>query len=187
MIVGLLSDTHGRAELTAFALDVLRQAGAQVFIHCGDVGGETVLDQLATVQAHFVWGNTDEPDTALIAYVRSLWLTPPASIPLRLNISNKAISVFHGHEPEFARLTHLANGVDPGRFKRQVGADYVFFGHRHVPYDRQCGTVRVINPGAIHRAQVRTVATVDLKQDLLRFWLVDPERPAGLPPREWAG
>lgn len=187
MILGILSDTHGRAELTALALGILRNAGAQVFIHCGDVGGESVLDQLATVKAHFVWGNTDEPGAALTGHVRALGLPLPGAPPLRLNFGHKSIAAFHGHEPEFARLAQLADNIDPGPFRRLAAADYVLFGHRHVPYDRQCGPVRVINPGAIHRAQVRTVATLDLTRDLLRFWIVDPERPAALPPREWAG
>jgi putative phosphoesterase len=182
-----MSDTHGRAELTAVALDVLRSAGAQVFIHCGDVGGESVLDRLATVQAHFVWGNTDEPDAALIAYVRALGLSLPGAPPLRLNLGQKSIAVFHGHELEFARLAQLADSVDLGPFRRLAAADYVLFGHRHVPYDRRCGSVRVINPGAIHRAHVRTVATLDPARDLLRFWVVDPARPATMPPREWHG
>jgi putative phosphoesterase len=187
VILGILSDTHGRADLTALALSILRNAGAQVFIHCGDVGGKPVLDQLAKVGAHFVWGNTDEPGTALTQYVRALGLPLPGVPPLRLNLGHKSIAVFHGHELEFARLAQLADRIDPGPFRRLAAADYVFFGHRHVPYDRQCGPIRVINPGAIHRAQVRTVATLDLARDRLHFWIVDPDRPANLPPREWAG
>ena len=61
MILGILSDTHGRAELTASALATLRSAGAQFFIHCGDLGGESVLDQLAEVQARFVWATRTNP------------------------------------------------------------------------------------------------------------------------------
>jgi uncharacterized protein len=187
VILGILSDTHGRAELTACALDTLRSAGAQFFIHCGDLGGESVLDQLAEVQARFVWGNTDEPGELLTDYVRMLGLTMPGSPPLRINLDGKSVAVFHGHEPEFARLAQLADGIDSAPFRRLAAADYILFGHRHVPYDRQCATVRVINPGAIHRAQIRTVATLDLARDLVQFWIVDPDRPPHTRPRQWAG
>ena len=47
MIVGILSDTHDRVAAAAAAIERLRQHGAEYFIHCGDVGSERVLDQLA--------------------------------------------------------------------------------------------------------------------------------------------
>lgn len=47
--------------------------------------------------------------------------------------------------------------------------DYLFVGHSHVKLDTRVGRVRVINPGALHRAREKTVATLDTGTDLLRF------------------
>jgi hypothetical protein len=38
--------------------------------------------------------------------------------------------------------------------------------------DRRNGRVRVINPGALYRASPKTVATLDLKADELRYHIV---------------
>ena len=40
--------------------------------------------------------------------------------------------------------------------------DYLLQGHTHVPHDQRIGRTRLINPGALHRARTKTVATLDL-------------------------
>src|ERR1700754_735549 len=65
VLIGILSDTHGRADAMALAMQALRNGGAEFFIHCGDVGSEGVLDHLAGAPAAFVWGNTDWDRAAL--------------------------------------------------------------------------------------------------------------------------
>ena len=39
--------------------------------------------------------------------------------------------------------------------------DYLFQGHSHIREDRTVGRVRIVNPGALHRARPKTVALVD--------------------------
>jgi predicted phosphodiesterase len=55
VIVGILSDSHGRHERTARAVELLTTQGTEALIHCGDVGGEAVLEALAGRRAWFVW------------------------------------------------------------------------------------------------------------------------------------
>src|SRR5262245_8132687 len=150
MIIGLMSDSHGDAIMTAKAIALLQEHGARTFIHCGDICGEGVLEELAVVQAHFVWGNCDTPTAELRKYVKAIGLTPPEG-PLLLELAGKKIGVYHGHERTFehAALEHTL--------------DYVFYGHTHRFADEEEDGCRWINPGALHRARPHTCATIDLK------------------------
>lgn len=172
-------------------------------MHCGDVCGEEVFAELAAVRADFVWGNCDDIDPLAQAFVRDLGLTLPRSVPLTLSLEGKHIAVFHGHEPEFAiAAAYAGRNLDLKALKQQMDSihaardsglsaeelgvaaqtprgwarfDYILCGHTHIAADYQRGATRIINPGALHRASVHTVATLDLKTDDLRFWLVRDE------------
>lgn len=159
MILGILSDTHGQHERAGRALALLKAAGAEALIHCGDVGGDEVFAHFAGERFWFVWGNCDHPSPVLVAYVRSIGLTPPEAAPLRIELEGRQIAVFHGHEPELQRF-------------QPAGVDYLLHGHTHVRRDERADGVRIINPGALHRAREYTVATLDLASDALEFHVV---------------
>lgn len=161
MLVAILSDSHGRVEAVRSALSLLRPFEPDVYVHCGDVGGEAVFDEFVDLPLHFVWGNTDAPSHALRTYVESLGFTCPDG-PLRLMLGEKRFAVFHGHEREFEH--ELAAPT----------VDYLLHGHTHVKADSRVGRTRVINPGALHRARVKTVATLDTRNNDLRFHVISP-------------
>lgn len=171
MILGILSDTHGQQLRTAKALRLLQHLGAQALVHCGDIGGHAVLGELIGMPGWVVPGNTDLPDAALERYAESLGLTLARDVPLRIRLNGCAVAVFHGHEPAFEELVEevAETGALPDGFGP---CDYVFHGHTHVASDHRLGPVRIINPGALHRAGTYTVATLDLQSDDLRFWHV---------------
>jgi putative phosphoesterase len=179
MILGVLSDSHGRARRVRRAVARLRDAGAAAFIHCGDVGGEDVLDELAGLRAWLVWGNTDAPGASLVQYARSLGVTVADAPPLRVELEGRLILVFHGHEVSYARCMQCleAPAMDDRRPATLVQAfgpvDYVMHGHTHVARDERFGSVRVINPGALTRARPRSVAALDLTRDTLTTLVVD--------------
>lgn len=164
MLLGLLSDTHGRCERMQQAVRALRARGASALVHCGDIGTEKVLNELQGCTAWFVWGNNDDPHGPLADYARDLGLALPPSPPLRLELAGKRIAVLHGDEREFANLWRAADSP------AGIELDYVFYGHTHVPDDRRRGATRFVNPGALHRARSFTVATLDLTADELHFW-----------------
>ena len=56
MLIGILSDTHDRAEMMAAAIALLQENKAEFFIHCGDVGEESMLDHLAGLPLGFHLG-----------------------------------------------------------------------------------------------------------------------------------
>src|SRR5438128_1878484 len=72
MRLGILSDTHGKLDATIAAVRTLRDAGAEFYIHCGDVGGEAILDQLAGLPSAFVFGNNDYDRQDLARYAASI-------------------------------------------------------------------------------------------------------------------
>ena len=57
--------------------------------------------------------------------------------------------------------------------KRRVLAeqkhDYLLQGHTHVRQDVRVGRTRVINPGALHRANPKTVALLNTSNDFVEF------------------
>jgi putative phosphoesterase len=158
MLIGVLSDTHGQVARTRLAVKLFDTLGVAHLIHCGDVGGMEVLDELVGRPCHFVWGNTDFPEPSLTAYLKATGFPEPADPPpTQLELGGKSIAVFHGHERDFASApTALA-------------VDYIFHGHTHEARDQKVGRVRVVNPGALHRVRVPTVATIDLARDVVQF------------------
>lgn len=183
LILGVLSDTHGRVERARAALRLLDRLGAECFVHCGDVGSDAVLDELFARQCRFVWGNSDEDESGLHAYAKALGIAPPAA-PLWIEHAGWRIAVYHGHELAFARLARAASDLNVDAFERAAdGANIVLFGHTHVPADQRLGRSRLVNPGALHRARVYTVATIDLQLGSVEHWRVDDNADASAPPK----
>lgn len=160
MIVGILSDSHGDFAATRVAVQLLESLGAAALFHCGDVCSTRVLDELVGREAYFVWGNCDTPTPSAREYVRSVGLSWPTS-PLRVEMEGTQIAMCHGHESHFESVA------------AEPGLDYMFFGHTHVFERTHRGGPTLINPGALYRARVKTVATLDLASDRCVFWNLD--------------
>ena len=156
MVLGVLSDSHGDAGATARAIGLLTQHGAERFFHCGDICGEDVLAEFVGHDVTFVWGNCDSPSVSTRRYVQSLGLAWPES-RVELEFDGRRIAVFHGHERGFA------DAIEGGQFH------YVLHGHTHVYADSRVNGCRVINPGALYRAAVKTVALLDVSSDKVTF------------------
>ena len=161
VILGVLSDSHGRAAMTRHAIDALRAGGAETFIHLGDFETPDVLDELAGLDAHVVFGNCDADEAKLRRYAQSLSIAVhhPAG---RLRIGDRTVAFTHGHL-ERELQTAL-----------QEEADYLLHGHTHVVRDERVGATRVINPGALFRARRYTAALLIPAMDILTF--VDVEQ-----------
>lgn len=162
MILGILSDTHGRADMAAAAVARLRSRGAEYFIHCGDVGSEAVLDTLAGCRATFVFGNTDWDRPGLSRYAKDIGVVCGEMLA-KLSFDGKLAVVTHGDDGR------LVNRV----LSEQI-VDYLFLGHTHKMMDHRQGKVRVVNPGALQRAAEKTVALLDTRTDALEFLSVTP-------------
>lgn len=172
MRLGILADTHGDTRRTAAAVRLLRQVGAEALVHCGDIGGAGVIDELAGRTAWLVYGNTDYPDGRLEQYAASLGVQLVPQAPARLELDGRVILAFHGCEPEYEQLLAATARRGGGR-PSSDHVEYVLHGHTHVARDVRIGGRRFVNPGALHRAAVHTVATLDLATDAVAFWQVE--------------
>jgi putative phosphoesterase len=161
VIIGILSDSHDRAEVMAAGLRLLADAHAEFYIHCGDIGSPRCIDLLAGLESAFVFGNTDYDRAALTRYSERIGVQCYGNYA-DLTQDGKRIAVVHG---------------DDFKLKQRLLAaqehDYLFQGHTHVRQDQRIGRTRLINPGALHRAAVKTVATLDTATDRLNFITVN--------------
>ena len=121
MIIGVISDTHGR--ISKQALDALE--GSHAIIHAGDVGSPKVIKALEEI-AHVypVRGNTD----------RSLWAE---SLPVYqlVELGGKLFYVIHD-----------IGMIDVNLESMRV--DAVIYGHSHVPKEERKRGVLYFNPGS---------------------------------------
>lgn len=157
MLVGILSDSHGRHLAVRQAMTLFDKLGISQVIHCGDVGSTEVFDEMIGRSCAFVWGNMDFPHDGLLSYARSLGLPIPEEVPVRLELDGKRFAVLHGHEPGFNVAL------------QRLDVDYILHGHTHIARDEMLHGKRIINPGALHRAARKTVATLDTQTDQLTF------------------
>lgn len=156
MRIGLLSDSHGRADTTAKAVRALLDHGAELLLHLGDVGSEAVIDELVGHHARIVFGNCDDEIGSLTRYAGLMGVG--VDHPMGgLEIAGKRIAFTHGH------LQHL---VDQALLD---GVDYLFHGHSHELRDQRVGRTRIINPGALFRAPRYTAAVLDPARDALEI------------------
>lgn len=123
-LIGLVSDTHGlvRAELH----DAL--AGVELILHAGDVGGDDVLDELATIApVQAVYGNTDAPGR------------PRLTQSIVRSVGGVSIHVSHGHE---------LGSPTPARLLAAYPAEVLVYGHTHRALITRVDGRLVVNPGA---------------------------------------
>ncbi|MCI0455612.1 MAG: metallophosphatase family protein, partial [Gemmataceae bacterium] len=100
---------------------------------------------------HFVYGNCD------VVYKTSLrQAAADAGMTLHkpygsLELVGKKVAFIHGDD---SKLLHELEQSDE--------YDYLFYGHTHRAEEHRTGRTRVINPGALHRAQPKTFIVLDL-------------------------
>jgi putative phosphoesterase len=124
MVIGLISDTHSLVRPGVFAA----LEGVELILHAGDVGGQSVLDELrAIAPVRAVWGNTDLGDD------------PHLESAIDVNVDGVSIHVSHGHE---------LGSPTPARLLARYSADVIVYGHTHKPLVERSGPRLVINPGA---------------------------------------
>ena len=164
MIVGILSDTHGKLPATRAALQTLAAAGAEFYVHCGDVGGQGVFDLLAGLPAAFVWGNNDYDREELRDYAARLGVACHEDFA-DLDLGGRRVAVTHGDNPKIIRQ------VVAGRRHQ-----YLLHGHTHVARDETLNGLRFVNPGALHRTPRPSVAVLDTERDAVRFIAVNVPR-----------
>lgn len=178
--IGLLSDSHGRAQTTRLAAQRLVEHGAQLLIHLGDIGSVEVIDAFAglidpdghIIPARLVFGNTDWDAPSLHRYAKSIdvIVDHPAG---RLDLDLTGTPNASPGNPQASQLI-FTHGDDPGIMENALAQQvrYLCHGHTHRAADTREGATRIINPGALFRAHEYTVAILDVENDQLAFYPV---------------
>ncbi len=165
MKVGIISDTHGQVDMALSAAREFIFRGAEAVLHCGDVGCDMVLTEMADlfqtleIKLYVVLGNCD---------LAERWNFYPEGIGVEilgrfgeLELADKKIAFLHSD--------------DEGVFERAAAADqydYLFSGHSHVRHDKREKRTRLINPGSAGRGMHPSCAVLDLVEDELEFFTV---------------
>lgn len=162
MKVGILSDTHGQVDLALSAAREFIFRGVDAVLHCGDIGSDMVLTEMATIfqtmeiPVYAVLGNCDD--------VKS-WGFYPEDIGVKilgrfgeLELAGKKIAILHSDdEHAFDRV------ADADQY------DYLLTGHSHVRHDRRKKNTRLINPGSAGRGMHPSCAVLNLIDGGLEF------------------
>ncbi|MFI5381322.1 MAG: metallophosphoesterase family protein [Tepidisphaerales bacterium] len=157
MKIGILSDTHGRVDSARLGIEALVGRGAEMLVHCGDVGSPEVLDLLVGQRSLFVFGNCDWDRETLRRHAQIIGV-PCQNAYADLELDGKRLAIIHGDDAGLKR-----------RILAEQQHDYLLQGHTHMRDDVMVGRTRLINPGALHRANPRTVALLDLASGALEF------------------
>ena len=156
MLIALLSDTHDHVANTQAALALLAPHKPEAYLHAGDLVSPSMLDLFKGLPFHFVFGNNEYDFAQLRSRALAIGLTCHSEHG-DFTLGNARICLTHGHDGRLPRAT------------RSGDFQYVIHGHSHIRRDERIGKTRIINPGALHRASVKSVALLDLATDQLTF------------------
>ncbi|MGE3315476.1 MAG: metallophosphoesterase [Planctomycetaceae bacterium] len=162
MRIGIVSDTHGHLAFTRQAIEALRRHPVETVIHCGDIGGPDIVDLFDQWPTHFVFGNVDHYLEGALA--KSITLA-----------GQTCHGEFGSVELDGKRIAFL-HSDDQFRFRSTIKSqewDLVCYGHTHVAEHHVEGRTLVLNPGAIYRANPRSIAIVTLPELEIEFVNLD--------------
>ncbi len=144
MKIGLISDTHGHLDPRIPVLF----AGVEHILHAGDIGGESLLDELRLLAPVTVaLGNTDGD----LHHGRYRAVE-------RRTLGGKTFLVIHAGRPQ--DLTGEARQIIFDGDK----PDVVVFGHTHHPERLVDNGVLFVNPGSASQPRLRQSRTVALAE-----------------------
>jgi putative phosphoesterase len=150
MRIAILSDTHGRQRTVATVLNLLASREIDCILHCGDIDDVGTVRLFAGWTTHFVFGNCDADEAGLREAITAIGGTLHDRFG-NLELEGRKIAWLHGDDKRL--LQDLENSAC---------YDFLFYGHSHEAEEHRTGPTRVINPGALHRARIKSFAILDL-------------------------
>jgi putative phosphoesterase len=163
MKIAILSDTHSKQSTVRAALAEAGRRQIELILHCGDIAdAETV--RLFPAHTHFVFGNCDYERDELERAARDIGATLQQPWG-HIERDGKQIAFVHGDD---SRLFH--------DLEHSETFDFLFYGHTHHAEEHRRGKTRVINPGALYRAAVRTFVVLDVETGEIEKIVVEDKR-----------
>jgi putative phosphoesterase len=138
------------------ATHILRESGAELMLHCGDVGGRHVLDEMKDLESAFVWGDTDKDRMGLLRHAQRIGVAC-YGVLADVELGGKRIAVLHGDDKKLLQ-----------RLITEQQHDFVIWGHGPEREDKVVGRTRVIHPGSLYGGTSRTIALIDTESAGIR-------------------
>jgi putative phosphoesterase len=147
MKIGVISDTHGLVPAGVYEAF----ADVQHIIHAGDIGGQSILDELALIApVTAVYGNCD-------------YFGDYHDAEETAQVTLAGTRIYVAHQPRLIKEALRGYGdIAPGRPLPHI----CIHGHTHVPRDEYWGAVRVLCPGSPIRPRdgsKRSVLVLDIQ------------------------
>ena len=157
-MLGVLSNSGGRAETVSAAVSVFRAGGAEYVIHLGDIGGRHVLDALGSaIPSGFVWGEKDADRMGLMRYGHSVGVECLGIIG-DFEYAGKRIVAVHGDDRKIIR-----------RLLDEQQHDILLCGHEMNIEDYTVGRTRVLNPGPLHGGATPSAMLLDAEAGKIKL------------------
>lgn len=156
-MIGIISDTHENESAMQKAANLFKERKVDFAVHCGDIVSPPVLENFRGLKMKIVFGNNDGEKDGLNKKAKELGFEE-VSEEKEFIYERKKFYVYHG-----TSRTKLDSAIQSGKY------DYVLTGHTHLKRDERIGNTRVINPGALFRANPCTIAVLDAAKDKLEF------------------
>jgi predicted phosphodiesterase len=97
MRLGILADTHDELERTRLAIRLLRDAGAEALIHCGDLTGPPIVAACSVLPCWFVFGNHDADSAPALRAAADEYGAVCLGWGGTVQLAGKWVGVAHGH------------------------------------------------------------------------------------------
>lgn len=153
MRIAIVSDTHNQYQRVREVVRLCRQRAVDAVLHCGDIEDPATVRLFTGLPTHYVFGNNDTDKDGLRRAMAESGATVQEPYGC-LEVEGKKLAWVHGDHRDVLRDLERADAFD-----------YIFHGHTHQAVRRQAGPATVINPGALHRASVKTFVMLDLATD----------------------
>lgn len=154
--MAVMSDSHGQYQTVETVLEYLQSKNINTIIHCGDIDDSETIWLFKGFTTHFVFGNCDIDRASIRQAVHGIGGTMHEPFG-NLELDGKKIAFIHSDDYQLTKdIEHS------GHF------DFLFYGHTHEAAEHLTGPTRVINPGALHRANPKSFAILDLPEGNLQ-------------------
>jgi putative phosphoesterase len=160
MRIAIVSDTHSRHRTVEKVMALLAEENVSALLHCGDIEDPETVALFKPIPTHYVLGNCDidTPELRLAIKEAGATLHEPFG---HLELDGRTMAWTHGDN--LRMLLEL----------EQSDFDFVFYGHTHHAQQHRTRSALIVNPGALHRARVKTFVVLDLKTGRMESVVVE--------------
>ena len=137
--VAIISDSHDNIWNLEKALEDIKESGATMLLHCGDLCAPFIIGQIAQAFAgpiHIIFGNNDGDGRLLQTVASQFDHVSLHGIYIEIEAGNRKLAMIHYPEPAI-RI------AQSGQF------DLVCYGHDHQKFQKQVGDSWLVNPGEV--------------------------------------